>query len=137
MSGTRLSQKPNPTIEEGSNGAASRDSPPACEGLIESHRVHPFPCVSLPPRPRPSYHETTTGHRFADGAAAIDGRVLRRMEAVGKNLFAFFGEPSPPAPGGGDGDDVVVHVHFGMSGAWAVFDSAESEPEVRATTRLR
>lgn len=72
--------------------------------------------------------------RFAEGAAAIDGRVLRRMEAVGKNLFAFFGDSSPSSPGGGD--DVVVHVHFGMSGAWAVF-SADSEPEVRATTRLR
>ena len=54
------------------------------------------------------------------------------MEAVGKNLFAFFSDaPSTPSD-----DDVVVHVHFGMSGAWAVFDS-ESEPEVRATTRLR
>ena len=96
--------------------------------------------MSLPPRPRPTVHRIVNDDwdRFADGAAAIDGRVLRRMEAVGKNLFAFFGEPSPPSPGGGDGDDdVVVHVHFGMSGAWAVFDSAESEPEVRATTRLR
>ena len=34
--------------------------------------------------------------------------------------------------------DVCVHVHFGMSGAWATFDSsAEEVPEPTPTTRLR
>ncbi|KAL3775061.1 hypothetical protein ACHAW5_001195 [Stephanodiscus triporus] len=37
-----------------------------------------------------------------------------------------------------DADVVVVHVHFGMSGAWAIYDMAvESEPETKPTTRLR
>jgi formamidopyrimidine-DNA glycosylase len=53
------------------------------------------------------------------------------MEAVGKNLFAFFRD------GNNNEGEVVVHVHFGMSGAWAVFDSVEDEPEAKATTRLR
>jgi len=30
-----------------------------------------------------------------------------------------------------------VHVHFGMSGAWALFNSLSEEPEVKPTTRLR
>ena len=32
---------------------------------------------------------------------------------------------------------MVVHVHFGMSGAWAVYNSIEDEEDVRPTTRLR
>jgi formamidopyrimidine-DNA glycosylase len=47
------------------------------------------------------------------------------MEAVGKNLFAFFGP-----------NNIVVHVHFGMSGVWSLHKQHE-EPEVKATTRLR
>ena len=40
--------------------------------------------------------------------------------AVGKNLFAFFSSHGKD----GDSDDLVVmHVHFGMSGMWAVFNS--------------
>jgi len=60
------------------------------------------------------------------------------MEAVGKNLFAFFGSAD-----GKDGnsdeeeEEVVVHVHFGMSGVWAVYNSKLEEPEVKPTTRLR
>ena len=30
-----------------------------------------------------------------------------------------------------------VHVHFGMSGAWALFNSLSEEPDVKPTTRLR
>ena len=45
----------------------------------------------------------------AAGAKAIDQRVLARIEVHGKNLFYFFGE----GPGA-----VVMHVHFGMSGAF-------------------
>jgi len=45
----------------------------------------------------------------------------------GKNLFYFFGA--------GDGT-VVMHVHFGMSGAFRTSARGE-EPEPRATTRLK
>jgi formamidopyrimidine-DNA glycosylase len=41
--------------------------------------------------------------RFAAGAAAIDGHVLDRADAVGKHLFAWFG-------------DRAVHVHLGRAG---------------------
>ena len=57
------------------------------------------------------------------------------MEAIGKNLFAFF---STPTNDGTEDDAIVVHVHFGMSGAWAMFNTnAEEEPDVKPTTRLR
>ncbi|GBG25856.1 Endonuclease 8-like 3 [Hondaea fermentalgiana] len=46
------------------------------------------------------------------------------MDAIGKNLFAFF-----------EGNH-VVHVHFGMSGRWAVFDLKDA-PEPTPATRLR
>lgn len=73
---------------------------------------------------------TSPNGRFSDGAAAIDGRVFSRIEAIGKNLFAFFGT---------GGDATVVRVHFGMAGVWAIFDTAGGKlvPEPKATTRLR
>jgi formamidopyrimidine-DNA glycosylase len=68
---------------------------------------------------------------------AIDGKVFSGIEAVGKNLFAFF------VPGNGGPDDVndevgtvVVHVHFGMAGNWAVYLN-ETAPEPTKTNRLR
>ena len=66
--------------------------------------------------------------RFKDGANAINGKVFSKIEAVGKNLFAFFGD--------GDDDLVVVHVHFGMAGNWAVY-LEETPPDPTGTNRLR
>ena len=43
-------------------------------------------------------------HRFESGAAALDGRLLERMDAWGKHLFYFF-----------EGRR-VLHVHLGMDG---------------------
>jgi hypothetical protein len=75
-----------------------------------------------------------------------------RMEAVGKNLFAFFDaaedgsynaklndkRSSVSGSVDDDNDVIVVHVHFGMSGVWAIYDTAmETEPETKPTTRLR
>ena len=68
------------------------------------------------------------GSRFTEGAKAIDNQPLVRVEAHGKNLFYFFG------PAG----HIVMHVHFGMSGAFKLFDLAgPTAPEPTATTRLR
>ncbi|MDQ3150548.1 MAG: Fpg/Nei family DNA glycosylase [Actinomycetota bacterium] len=44
--------------------------------------------------------------RFATSAAVVDGRVLVRVEALGKHLFHVYGP------------DLVVHVHLGLYGAF-------------------
>ena len=77
------------------------------------------------------FRASSPNGRFTVGAKAIDGRRFERIEAVGKNLFAWFGGRKA------DGRDaVVVHVHFGMSGRWGVFDR-KGAPEPTPTTRLR
>lgn len=84
-----------------------------------------------------TFSASSPNGRFADGASVIDGRVLSRMEAIGKNLFAFFSNGNGTNNDGTEDDAIVVHVHFGMSGAWALFSGLDEEPEVKATTRLR
>jgi formamidopyrimidine-DNA glycosylase len=64
--------------------------------------------------------------RFAEGAAAVDGKELTRLECVGKNLFYFFG---------GGADTTVIRVHFGMAGAFGTFPH-DAAPAPTATTRL-
>jgi formamidopyrimidine-DNA glycosylase len=98
--------------------------------MVEGHSVHRIASRFRTTLVGRQFAATSPNERFTDGAAAISGRVLSRMEAVGKNLFAFFSD-------GCNHEEVVVHVHFGMSGAWAVFDSTADEPEVKPTTRLR
>lgn len=68
--------------------------------------------------------------KFQAGARAIvkAGGVLLRIEVHGKNLFYFFGKR-------GSTPSLVVHIHFGMAGAFAVYKS--EEPETTANTRLR
>ena len=99
--------------------------------MVEGHSVHRIASRFRTTLVGRKFAASSPNARFAEGAAAIDGRILSRMEAVGKNLFAFFSDNSKPEK------VVVVHVHFGMSGAWALFDSPEEEPEVKSTTRLR
>lgn len=61
--------------------------------------------------------------RFADGAAAIDGRTLLRAEAVGKHLFHRY-----------DGQ-VWLHVHLGLIGGWQTGELPMPPP--RGAVRLR
>ncbi len=61
--------------------------------------------------------------RFADGAAAIDGRRLDRVEAVGKHLFYRFA------------NDDVLHVHLGLFGRF--HHHPVPPPAPRASVRLR
>merc|ERR1719253_692280 len=100
--------------------------------MVEGHSVHRLASRFRAKLVGRAFAASSPNGRFADGAAAIDGRVLSRMEAVGKNLFAFFRDGAA-----GGGADVVVHVHFGMSGAWSLFGSPDEEPATAGTTRLR
>ncbi|GAQ78620.1 putative DNA glycosylase [Klebsormidium nitens] len=73
------------------------------------------------------FEASSPNGRFAEGAAAITGRNLARIEAHGKNLFYFFTA---------DGQEpVVVHIHFGMSGRFSAHKLPSPEP--RETTRLQ
>lgn len=61
--------------------------------------------------------------RFADGAAAIDGRTLERADAYGKHLFHHY-----------DGG-VTLHVHLGLYGKFT--PGTGEPPEPRGALRLR
>lgn len=61
--------------------------------------------------------------RFAEGAAAIDGRRLETVEAVGKHLFHHLG------------DGEVLHVHLGLFGRFRHHPAPPPEP--RGAVRLR
>jgi endonuclease VIII len=62
--------------------------------------------------------------RFGEGAALVDGRVLRRADAWGKHLFHHYA--------GGD----VVHVHLGLYGTFSEFDSS-AVPDPVGQVRMR
>ena len=61
------------------------------------------------------------------GAEAINQQPLTRIEVHGKNLFYFFGEGE---------STVVLHFHFGMSGAFKTVARGDTLPEPKETTRL-
>lgn len=68
--------------------------------------------------------------KFKAGARAIlkAGSILLRIEVHGKNMFYFFGQK-------GHNPSLVVHIHFGMAGAFAVYKG--EEPDTTDNTRLR
>jgi len=68
--------------------------------------------------------------RFTAGAKAIAkvGGVLLKIEVHGKNMFYFFGSKA-------GGAMLVVHIHFGMAGAFAVYKG--EGPPTTGNTRLR
>jgi formamidopyrimidine-DNA glycosylase len=98
--------------------------------MVEGHSVHRVAAFHRQRLVGKAFAATSPNGRFTAGAAAIDGKIFHSIEAVGKNLFAFFGS--------NENDRVTIHVHFGMSGAWAVFDENDDEiPEPSKTNRLR
>lgn len=66
--------------------------------------------------------------RFTDGAALVDGHVLRTAEAYGKHLFHHYSRP-----GGGDR---VVHIHLGLYGTFSEFDASDI-PDPVGQVRMR
>ncbi|GAA1040418.1 Fpg/Nei family DNA glycosylase [Virgisporangium ochraceum] len=61
--------------------------------------------------------------RFAEGAKAVDGKVLTDTSAVGKHLLHHYG------------DDLAVHVHLGLYGKFT--DGTGKPPPVVGEVRLR
>lgn len=90
--------------------------------MPEGHTIH-----RLARRVRDSFRGehldvTSPQGRFASGAALVDGRVLRRVDAHGKHLFLGF-------------DELWVHVHLGLFGTVTL--AAAPAPDPRPTVRMR
>lgn len=105
--------------------------------MVEGHSVHRVATFHRQRLVGKQFRATSPNGRFSDGARSIDGKFFARIEAVGKNLFAFFADTIDIS----ENDDgvVVVHVHFGMAGNWSVYDQSNGEdaPEPSKTNRLR
>lgn len=92
--------------------------------MVEGHHLHRLVHSFNKSLKGKRFRALSPNGKFIDGATAIDGKLVQKLDAIGKNLFAFF-----------EGDH-VIHVHFGMSGRWALFDYADA-PEPTVNTRLR
>jgi formamidopyrimidine-DNA glycosylase len=103
--------------------------------MVEGHSVHRVASMHRKRLVGKSFSAWSPNGRFTEGANAINGKVFSRIEAVGKNLFAFFDSDGSGKNGEAE-KSVVMHVHFGMAGNWAVYMN-EDAPEPTKTNRLR
>ncbi|NAZ88011.1 Fpg/Nei family DNA glycosylase [Kineococcus indalonis] len=62
--------------------------------------------------------------RFAQGAALVDGHLLRGTDAHGKHLLLDLGE------------EQVLHVHLGLYGTWTLGEGEPPEPRGAVRARL-
>lgn len=92
--------------------------------MVEGHSCHRLAFQHRKRLVGRRFQASSPNGRFSDGAAAIEGKVLLRIEVHGKNLFYFF-------EGG-----AIIHIHFGMSGHFSVH-KADKAPEATEKTRLR
>lgn len=99
--------------------------------MVEGHSVHRVATLHRQRLLGKRFTAWSPNGRFKEGASLINNLPFYRIEAVGKNLFAFFGDESR------EQSSVVVHVHFGMAGNWAVYDDPSTAPEPSGTNRLR
>ena len=72
---------------------------------------------------RKQVHADSPQGRFADGAAQVDGRTVRRVEAHGKHLFIGFD------------NRLWIHIHLGLFGKWRI--GRGDLPDVVGQVRLR
>ena len=79
--------------------------------MVEGHSVHRVASLHTKRLVGKKFRAWSPNGRFTDGAKAINGKTFSRIEAVGKNLFAFFVDEEKKD----SAEEVVVHVHFGMS----------------------
>jgi len=73
--------------------------------MVEGHSVHRIASRFRLQLVGKKFTASSPNGRFTEGATEIDGKVLSRMEAVGKNLFAFFSDGKGT---NGEEDDAVV-----------------------------
>ncbi|PNH01897.1 hypothetical protein TSOC_012173 [Tetrabaena socialis] len=112
--------------------------------MVEGHQCHRVAAAHRKLLLGRAFQARSPNGRFREGAQAINGKQLERIEVHGKNLFYFFAPghaaaaagpaaaPAPPAPP--PPSTVVLHFHFGMSGAFRTMALPGLEPT--PTTRL-
>lgn len=101
--------------------------------MVEGHQCHRVAHFHRQKLVGKRFSASSPNGRFIDGARAIDQQPLQKIEVHGKNLFYFFGIGNVPDA------HHVVHIHFGMSGAFSIYNLDEDgQPrEAKATTRLQ
>ena len=97
--------------------------------MVEGHGTHRVAALHRRFLVGKRFQATSPNGRFTEGAAAIDGKVLTKAECIGKNLLYSFASTEKADP------EVVVHVHFGMSGRFSTHKLPG--PASGPTTRLR
>jgi formamidopyrimidine-DNA glycosylase len=106
--------------------------------MVEGHQCHRVAAAHRKLLVGHAFKATSPNGRFCEGAAAINNKSLAKIEVHGKNLFYFFSKaftPSPKKPQAPPPLHEIVHVHFGMSGAFKTMAMPGEDPT--ATTRLR
>lgn len=101
--------------------------------MVEGHQCHRVAAAHRKALLNRSFKATSPNGRFTEGARAISGNPLASIEVHGKNLFYFFRRPLKPPATVPTHD--VLHVHFGMAGAFKTFRAPGEDPT--PTTRLR
>eukprot|EP00890_Picochlorum_soloecismus_P004363 jgi/Picsp_1/4928/NSC_02292-R1_formamidopyrimidine-dna glycosylase len=103
--------------------------------MVEGHQCHRVGHFHRKKLLGLAFEASSPNGRFCEGAAAIHGKPLSRIEIHGKNLFYFFGNK--------EDEQVCVHFHFGMSGKFSLTEvdcdgnREEEMPETKPTTRLQ
>ncbi|OSX70397.1 hypothetical protein BU14_0769s0004 [Porphyra umbilicalis] len=131
--------------------------------MVEGHAVQRLATAHRAQLLRRAFRAESPNGRFAAGAAAIDGRVLVRVEAAGDGgrrrrptaaavaaAAAAAADAADAAAADADAaavaadaaalaaeEVVVVHIHFGMSGQFRTAGGGRPVPDARPTTRLR
>ena len=108
--------------------------------MVEGHQCHRVAAAHRKLMVGRAFKATSPNARFAAGAAAINGKRLAKIEVHGKNIFYFFARESPTklpstAAKAVTGTHDIVHVHFGMAGAFKTMRRPGEAPT--PTTRLR
>jgi formamidopyrimidine-DNA glycosylase len=105
--------------------------------MVEGHQCHRVAAAHRKLLVGHAFKATSPNGRFIEGAAAVNNRPLEKIEVHGKNLFYFFSKDATPSKKLQPQPSLheIVHVHFGMAGAFKTMKPPGVEPT--ATTRLR
>ena len=91
--------------------------------MPEGHTIHRAASDQFAMLGRQKLKVASPQGRFADGAAALDGKTLRAIDAYGKHLLYRFPK-------------TTLHVHLGLYGDFYAHPNADAPP-ARPTTRVR